>query len=99
MPPTCPHCGALARPGVVWFGEVLDERDVSAAEALTACDVFIAAGTSAIVYPAAGLLHAARRRGAFTAELNIEETEATAAVDVAIQGPVEETLTAIEAML
>ena len=99
MPPRCPHCGGLARPGVVWFGEALDPADVRAAEALTRCDVFIAAGTSAVVYPAAGFLHAAGAQGAFTAELNIETTEATGVVDVAVHAPVEETLKKLEAML
>ncbi len=99
MPPRCPHCGGLARPGVVWFGESLDAADVRAAEALSACDVFMAAGTSAVVYPAAGLLHAARAQGAFTAELNIEATDATAAVDVAVHAPVEETLKKLDSML
>ncbi len=99
MPPRCPHCGDLARPGVVWFGEGLDPEDVDAAEALTRCDVFIAAGTSAIVYPAAGFLHAARAQGAFTAELNIEATDATGVVDVAVHAPVEETLKKLDAML
>lgn len=99
MPPHCPYCGGLARPGVVWFGESLDQADVRAAEALTACDIFIAAGTSAVVYPAAGFLHAARAQGAFTAELNIEVTEATTAVDVAVHAPVEETLKKLDALL
>jgi NAD-dependent deacetylase len=99
MPPTCPACGGLARPGVVWFGEPLDPGNIEAATALAACDVFITAGTSAIVYPAAGLVHAARRAGAFTAELNVEDTDATAVVDLAIQAPVEETLTALDALL
>ena len=99
MPPRCPHCGGLTRPGVVWFGESLDPADVREAEALTRCDVFIAAGTSAVVYPAAGFLHAARANGAFTAELNIEPTDATSTVDVAVQAPVEETLKKLDAML
>ena len=99
MPPRCPHCGALARPGVVWFGEALDPGDIAAADALTACDVFIAAGTSALVYPAAGLLHRARTHGAFTAEFNTESTEATEIVDVAIRGPVEVTLAELDALL
>ncbi len=99
LPPRCPRCGLLARPGVVWFGESLDPSDVDAAEALTRCDVFIAAGTSAVVYPAAGLLHAARARGAFTVELNVETTDATSHVDLAIQAPVEATLAAVDALL
>lgn len=99
VPPTCPHCGGLARPGVVWFGESLNPKDVIAAEALTACDVFIAAGTSALVYPAAGFLHAARARNAFTAELNLEATDATRVVDVAVHAPVEETLAELDRLL
>lgn len=99
MPPRCKHCGGLARPGVVWFGESLDEADLDAAAALTACDVFITAGTSAVVYPAAGLVRQARARGAFTVELNVESTDATSGVDLAIHAPAEETLAAVDALL
>lgn len=99
VPPRCPHCGGLARPGVVWFGEPLQAADIDAAEALTACDVFIAAGTSAVVYPAAGLVHRARANGAFTAEVNTEPTDATSAVNVALQGPAEQTLAALDGLL
>lgn len=99
VPPACPHCGGIARPGVVWFGESLDPKDVMAADALTSCDVFITAGTSAIVYPAAGFLHAARARKAFTAELNLETTDATRMVDVAVHAPVEETLAELDRLL
>src|SRR5919107_180372 len=71
---SCPACGGVARPAVVWFGEALDRRDVEAARAVAACDVFVTIGTSAVVYPAAGFLHDAREHGAFTAEINLEET-------------------------
>lgn len=97
--PRCPHCAALARPAVVWFGEPLNARDLRAAHEAAACDVFIAAGTSAVVYPAAGLIDSARARGAFTVEINLESTSASAAVDVAIQGAAEEVLPDIEALL
>ena len=92
LPPPCPHCGGLLRPGVVWFGESLDPDVVSAATAATACDVFLTIGTSAVVYPAAGLVHEAKRRGAFTVEINTETTEASSAVDVALRGKAEEVL-------
>jgi NAD-dependent deacetylase len=95
--PACPHCGGLARPAVVWFGESLDPDDVAAAVDATACDVFLAVGTSAVVYPAASFLHEARRQGAFTAEINLEETPASSYVDLSIRGPAEEVLDAIEA--
>ena len=99
QPPTCPDCGGLARPGVVWFGESLDPVDIEAADALAACDVFIAAGTSAVVYPAAGFLLEASAHGAFTVELNTETTDATGSVDLAIHGPVEQTLAEVDALL
>jgi len=87
LPPACRACGGLARPGVVWFGESLPRRELDAAAAACDCDVFLTVGTSAVVYPAAGLVHEARHRRAFTAELNLETTPASDAVDVAIQGP------------
>lgn len=90
--PRCPRCGGLARPGVVWFGESLDPADVDAAAGACGCDVFLAVGTSSVVYPAAGLVHEAKRRGAFTAEINPDATPASAAVDLAIRGAAEEIL-------
>ena len=99
VPPACPSCGGMARPAVVWFGESLAPDDVQAALEATACDVFITAGTSAVVYPAAGLVHEARRHGAFTAEINPEITPASDVVDVAIQGGAEEILPALDALI
>jgi NAD-dependent deacetylase len=100
LPPRCPHCGALARPAVVWFGESLRPADIDAAlGAAASCDVFLTVGTSAVVYPAAGLVHHARARGAFTAEINLEATPASSLVDVAIQGGAEEILPALDALI
>lgn len=69
--PRCRHCNGLLRPNVVWFGEDLPE-DVfrEAEEAATDADVFLSVGTSAEVYPAAGLPLLARRHGAFVVEIN-----------------------------
>jgi NAD-dependent deacetylase len=89
LPPRCPHCGGVARPAVVWFGEALRADNLRAALEATACDVFLTVGTSAVVYPAAGLVHDARRQGAFTAEINLEATPASAAVHMALQGGAE----------
>jgi NAD-dependent deacetylase len=97
--PRCPHCSGLARPAVVWFGESLDEADVRAADAATACEIFLTVGTSAIVHPAAALAYQAKRRGAFTVEINTEETPASALVDLSIRGPAEQVLDAIDAGL
>jgi NAD-dependent deacetylase len=73
-PPRC-GCGGRMRPSVVWFGERLPEAVFEeASEASARCDVFFVVGTSATVYPAAGLIQLAARRGAFVVEVNREET-------------------------
>jgi NAD-dependent deacetylase len=56
-------------------------------------------GTSALVYPAAGLLSEARRKGAFTAEINLEATPASEMVDLSLQGPAEVILQKLEDIL
>ena len=97
--PRCVHCGGIARPAVVWFGEALDGMVMQAADDATACDVFLTVGTSSLVYPAAGLVHEAQRRGAFTAEINVDETPSTPLVDAALQAPAEDALDALDAAL
>jgi NAD-dependent deacetylase len=97
--PRCVACGGLARPAVVWFGEALDPEVMSAADAATRCDVFMSVGTSAVVYPAAGLVSLARARGAFTVEVNVESTPASSDVDMTLCAPAEEALPAIDALL
>ncbi len=73
-PPTC-ECGGLIRPDVVWFGEQLPtlawDRSVAA---VSRADVAIVVGTSAIVYPAAGLPEMALAGGIPVIEVNPEET-------------------------
>jgi NAD-dependent deacetylase len=93
LPPRC-RCGALARPGVVWFGEAISADALRAAAAAVHCDVFLSVGTSSVVYPAAGLIAEARAHGAFTVEINTEITGA--AVDVAIAAPAETILPQLE---
>ncbi len=99
MPPRCPHCGGPIRPAVVWFGEMLDPGVVGKASRAAECDVFITIGTSAIVYPAAGFLAAAKEHGAFTAEINPEATPATGTVDLALMAGAERILPEIDALI
>lgn len=96
VPPPCPHCGGMARPDIVWFGEALDPENWAVATGATRCDLFFAIGTSAVVQPAASLINMALRQGAFAVEINPDQTPATAAVDVALGLPVEEALRRIE---
>jgi NAD-dependent deacetylase len=86
LPPYC-DCGGMLRPGVVWFGEMLPEGAMeSASEAVKNADLFIVAGTSAQVYPAAGLIPLAIRNGATVIEVNPEETGFSADVTYALRG-------------
>ena len=56
VPPRC-ACGALLRPDVVWFGEMLPAGAMErAAELIRDADLLLVIGTSGIVYPAAGLV-------------------------------------------
>lgn len=66
--PRCPDCGALLRPGVVWFGESLPLAALERArEAALGCDLFLSVGTSHEVYPAAALPALAASAGAAVA--------------------------------
>lgn len=69
--PTCPSCGALMRPDVVWFGEQLPMPPFEAARtAAVACDVFLSVGTSNIVEPAASLPWVSATHGATVIVVN-----------------------------
>jgi NAD-dependent deacetylase len=92
IPPRC-DCGGLARPGVVWFGEALPAEVWEAAErAILTSDLLLVVGTSAVVYPAAGLVPLARAAGAKIIEVNLERTPVTGLVDCAITGRAGEVL-------
>jgi NAD-dependent deacetylase len=86
--PRCASCGALLRPDVVWFGEMIPRRALVAADAAAAdCDVFLSIGTSSLVYPAAGLAESALRRGVPVIEVNPNPTDLSAHADVVLTGP------------
>jgi NAD-dependent deacetylase len=74
--PKCPSCGGLLRPSVVWFGELLPMDEFGRAErAAKRCELFVLAGTSGVVWPAASLPFTAKTGGAYILEINPEETE------------------------
>lgn len=78
--PHCPRCGnGLLRPGVVWFGEVLPEKTVSAIDRFISqsetIDLILVIGTSSKVYPAAGYVDQARAKGARVAVVNMDRAD------------------------
>jgi NAD-dependent deacetylase len=87
LPPHC-ECGGVLRPGVVWFGEALPTQIWRDAEsAARSADLFLMIGTSAVVYPAAGLAAMAKSSGARVVEINIAETGLSDSIDEFLQGP------------
>jgi len=86
LPPRC-ACGGLLRPGVVWFGEALPEGAIErATAAVRRAELLIVAGTSAQVYPAAGLIPLAARGGVQVIEINTEATDFSDEVSFALRG-------------
>lgn len=85
VPPIC-KCGNILRPDVVWFGESLSQ-DVWKKSLIHAsqCDVMVIAGTSLVVSPANMLPIYARQNGALLVEINPEETEMSASMDLTMR--------------
>lgn len=91
LPPRC-ECGGMLRPGVVWFGEALPPGAIERATlAVHHADVLIVAGTSAQVYPAAGLIPLARA----VIEINPEATAFSDDVTFSLRGTSAEILPAL----
>ena len=71
----CLKCGSWLRPDIIWFEDLLDNNVISkATNIISNSDLFISIGTSAVVYPAAGLPMTAKMNGAHCVEINLEPT-------------------------
>jgi NAD-dependent deacetylase len=100
IPPLCPSCGALLRPHIVWFGEPLESPVIDRALAeSSACDVFLAIGTSALVHPAADLPFHAASNGAKIIEINPDPTPLTHEATLSLRGKAGEVLPLIDQLI
>jgi NAD-dependent deacetylase len=96
--PVCAACGGRMRPDVVLFGEALPEGVYEeAAEKAARAEICFVVGTSALVYPAAGLPLLARRAGAHLVEVNPEPTPLSEICDESLQGKAGELLPLLDA--
>jgi len=87
-PPRCPRCGAMLRPDVVWFGEMLPAEALERAFAESnGCDAMLVVGTSGLVQPAASLPPTAQRAGSPIIEVNPNPSAITPLSTVFLQGP------------
>ncbi len=83
----CPDCSGPMRPNVVWFGEELPEDVFASAEqAARTCDVMLVVGTSAEVWPAAGLPYTTIDHGGVVVEVNPNRTELSSVTRYVLSG-------------
>ncbi len=89
--PMCPKCGSPVRPHIVWFGEIPLALEEIYRELERATQVLVI-GTSGSVYPAAGFVQLARRRGIQTVYIGPEAPLNAEAFDEIAFGPATEVL-------
>jgi NAD-dependent deacetylase len=92
-PPRCADCGGHVKTATISFGQPMPEEAMARArdEAL-ACDLFLAIGSSLVVYPAAGFPALAKRNGARLAILNRDATELDGIADLVLHREIGPTL-------
>ena len=100
-PPHSPYArDGLARPDVVWFGEMLPAAAIEAASAAaTRCDFCFSIGTTSLVQPAASLPLVAIEHGAALVEINPQATPLTPHADQSIRAPASEALVTLVSQL
>ena len=100
-PPPSPYVKhGLARPDVVWFGEVLPQESIDRATAIAGrSDFCFSIGTTSLVHPAAGLPVIAQQNGARLVEINPVETPLSTRADQCLRGTAAAALTAIRDQL
>ena len=97
--PDC-ACGGYIKPATISFGQPMPEEAMRRAQAaILECDVFLVAGSSLVVYPAAGFPLAAKREGAKLAILNRTPTDQDRYADLVIREGIGATLSAALALL
>lgn len=97
IPPLCPKCGRIARPEVVFFGEMLPEDRVAVLEReLTrGFDIYFSIGTTSVFPYIRQPMVAAKHLGRFTIEINPQDTEISDLVDIKLRMRAAEALDAI----
>ena len=97
--PYC-SCGGMLRPDVVWFGETLPVAALQQSlELAQNCDLFITAGTSGLVEPAASFMSIAAANGALTVEINPIPTAVSNQATVLLRGEADQVFPAIWSIL
>ena len=84
--PDCPGCGGYIKTATISFGQSMPEAAMRHAHALAeACDLFIAIGSSLVVWPAAGIPLLAKRNGARLVIINRDATDCDDIADLVVR--------------
>ena len=98
--PVCRICGGLIKSATISFGQAMPEREMRrAVQATLACDLFLAIGSSLVVFPAAGLPRAAHDNGAKLVILNGEATRLDGLADLVIRADIGDIMSRIQSSL
>jgi NAD-dependent deacetylase len=94
--PACPECGAVLKPDVVFFGELLPEEAVDRAfELAREAALLLVVGSALEVYPVAGLPLETLDAGGRVAILNLGPTSLDGRAALRVEAPAGETLRAL----
>lgn len=91
--PNCTLCDEPVKTATISFGQMMPEDEMQRATALSqACDLFIAIGSSLVVWPAAGFPMMAKNAGARLVIINREPTDEDDIADLVIRHDIGEAL-------
>jgi NAD-dependent deacetylase len=93
--PFCDDCGGLVKSATISFGQAMPAQAMRrAADLAASCDLFLAVGSSLVVYPAASLPLVARKAGARLVIINREPTDFDELADLVVRDDIGEVLAA-----
>jgi NAD-dependent deacetylase len=84
--PDCPTCGGYIKTATISFGQTMPDTAMQRAQDFAlSCDLFLAIGSSLVVWPAAGFPLLAKRNGAQLVIVNREPTEFDDIADLVVR--------------
>lgn len=91
--PNCDSCGGILKAAVISFGQAMPEAEMERARVATLdADLFIAMGSSLVVYPAAGFPVLAKSNGADLILINGADTDLDDEANLVLRGKIGEIL-------
>ena len=94
--PVCERCGGIVKTATISFGQAMPAEEMDRASRETAaCDLFMAIGSSLVVYPAAGFPAMAKRDEAALVIINRQPTDLDPLADLVINAEIGPTLSAV----